>query len=290
MVFQSTRLLTKSAGFRKSSHTRPHREPSFVVPPTRPGPVGIRTRRTVLRSFGGGAAHLDRHPLAWRSAVPDGIPPTRQWVTSWAQPAKATTMPLPVWQLIPPATPVRDLYRTSLLACTDDPSSGILLRCGAGLEDGSATLVHAPSMRPDALTMTSVDDDTQIAAQAQLLLGNSTVHVVAIPHITWKNLGGGLPRRTPIAAAIALLVAVVLFIPPLSMSAWVALSAGVGLGLLTWLLLRERVPTRIGPSEAPMAADAVVERVMLTIGREQRQGKKAGRPATGTARWAPPVG
>jgi len=33
--------------------------------------------------------------------------------------------------------------------------------------------------------MTSVDDDTQIAAQAQLLLGNSTVHVVAIPHITW---------------------------------------------------------------------------------------------------------
>lgn len=199
-------------------------------------------------------------------------------------------MPLPVWQRIPPATPVRDLYRTSLLACTDDAGSGILLRCGAGLEDGSATLIHAPSINPNALTMTSVDDDTQIAAQAQLLLGNSTVHVVAIPHITWKNLGGGLPRRTPIAAAIALLVAVVLYIPPLSLSAWVALPAGAVLGLLTWLLLRERVPTTIGPPGAPMTTDAVVERVMLTIGRERRTGSKASRPPTGNARWAPPVG
>lgn len=199
-------------------------------------------------------------------------------------------MPLPVWQRIPPATPVRDLYKTSILACTDDPGSGILLRCGAGMEDGSTTLIHASSTYPSALTMTSVDDDAHIEAQAQLLLGNSVVHVVAIPHITWKNLGGGLPRRTPIAAVIALLTAVVLYLPPLALSAWVAVPVGVALGVLAWLLLRERVPTTIGePDSAAMTVEAVVERVRLTIGHDRRTGSEANRPSAGHAGWAPPV-
>ncbi|MGO1385119.1 MAG: hypothetical protein ACTHWA_01670 [Arachnia sp.] len=199
-------------------------------------------------------------------------------------------MPLPVWQRIPPATPVRDLYRTSILACTDDSSSVILLRCSPGVEEGSTTLVHAHTSHPNSMTMTGVDDDVQIAAQAKLFLGVGGVHVVAIPHITWKCLGGGLPRRTPIAAVMSFLVAVVLLLPPLSMSAWAALPVGLALGALTWLLLRERVPTTIGPPDSPsMSVDAVVERVMLTIGRDRRSGTETNRPATGHAGWAPPI-
>lgn len=205
--------------------------------------------------------------------------------------SESREMPLPVWQQVPPTTAVRDLYRTSLLACSDDPASGVLLRCGAGLEDGSTTIVHAKASHPNALTMTGVDDDTHIVAQARLLLGDTTVHVVAIPHIAWKCLGGGLPRRTPIAAVIAVLVAVLLVLPPVALSAWVALPVAAVLGLLAWLLLRERLPTRIGSSsELPMAADAVVEHVRLCLNGRPAEGAATNNSRAGAHRWVPPVG
>ncbi len=199
-------------------------------------------------------------------------------------------MPFPIWQSIPPTTTVRDLYRTSLLACTDEPGSGVLLRCSPGLEDGTTNVVHARASRPDALRMTGIDDDTQIDAQARLLLGASKVHVVAIPHITWKSLGGGLPWRIPFAAAIGVLSAVLMYVSPLSLSTWVPVTVAAGLGLLMWLLLRERTPTRIGsPGAPPMTADAVVERALLSLNGPSRNESAATGPHESTPRWAPHV-
>lgn len=200
------------------------------------------------------------------------------------------TMPFPLWQYIPPTTAVRDLYETSLLACTDEPNSGILLRCSTGLAEGSTTVVHALAKRPNAVRMMGIDDDTQIAAQAQILLGDSRVHVVSIPHIAWKSLGGGLPRRTPIAVAIAVLTAVALSIPPVSLSVWVSVPVAALTGLLTWFLLRVRIPTRIGPPEAPpMAVDTVLERAMLSVSGLPRSGTAVPRSEKSSRSWAPPL-
>ncbi len=199
-------------------------------------------------------------------------------------------MPLSAWQRIPPTTAVRDLYRTSLLAYTDDPRSGVLLRCGAGLEDGSTTIVHATVKRPNVLTMTSVDDDTDIAAQARLLIGDSTVHLVATPHISWQYLGKGLPQRTPIAAVIALLATVLMLMSPMALSVWFALPLAAALGMLAWLLLRERIPTRIGsPDGPPMTASAVVERAMFTFGEHPHVVSSVTRSQQDSHLWAPPV-
>lgn len=200
-------------------------------------------------------------------------------------------MPFPIWQSIPPTTEVRDLHTTSMLLCTDAPGSGILLRCGSGLKDGKTTVVHAPARRPNALEMMGLDDDTQIAQQAQILLGDSKVHVVAIPPVAWKTLGRGLPRRTRIAVVIALLTAILMYIPPLALSPWVAIPLAAGLGLLVRLFLRERISTRIDPSEAgAMTVDEVVARVMLSVHGVHLAEPADGRSRAGSRRWAPRVG
>ncbi len=135
--------------------------------------------------------------------------------------------------------------------------------------------------------MTGVDDDTPIASQAQVLLGDSAVHLVAIPHISWKSLGGGLPLRTPAALAIAFLVAVVMYMPPISLHPWVALPAAAVLGLLVRLVLRERIPTTIGPPAAPpMKVGAVVDRVILSLGGVPCPGSTATRTRESSPRWA----
>ena len=200
-------------------------------------------------------------------------------------------MPFPIWQSIPPTTAVRDLYSTSLLLCTDDPDSGILFRCGSGLKDGTTTVVHAPTRRPNALSMVSLDHDTQIAEQAQILLGDSKVHVVAIPTIAWKTLGGGLPRRTRIAAVITILLAVFLYIPPLTLSLWVAVPLSMALGVLVRLMLRERIPTTIGPSNASTKnVESVVARVMLSLHGTSLTAPEGTRSPATSGGWAPPVG
>lgn len=197
-------------------------------------------------------------------------------------------MPFPPWQLIPPSTAVRDLYRTSLLVCTDEPGSGVLLRCNTGLKDGSATVVHAKMDRPNKVRMMGVDDDSQIAHEAQRLLGDATVHVVSIPHIAWTRLGGGLPSRTPLAVTIALLTATLLYFSPLPLTTWAAIPVATALGLAMWLLLRDRIPTRIGhPGSPAMTTDAIVERVMLSLNGPSLTGSATTRPLENAPEWAP---
>lgn len=199
-------------------------------------------------------------------------------------------MPFTLWKPIPHTTTVGELFTTSLLVSTDDPGSGILVRCSDGLEEGSATIVLASTGAPNALKMMGVDDDVQIGAQAQVLLGGSRVHVVAIPHITWKSLGGGLPWRTPIAAVIALLTALLLSVPPLALTPLAALPVAAFAGVMGWFLLRKRIPTRIGPPEASlMTADDVVKRAMPSSNEVPRARVSAARLTSGSRRWAPPV-
>lgn len=221
-------------------------------------------------------------------------PPIPSTGDSQGKHLKATNMPFPpfpIWESVPPTTPVRDLYRTSLLLCTEKPDSAILLRCGSGLEDGETTIVYAPARHPSALSMMGLDHDTQIAEQAQLLLGDPKVHAVAVPPIAWKTLGGGLPRRTRIAAVISILLAVFLYLPPLALSLWVAVPLSAVLGLLVRLLLRERIPTKIGSSDdSMMTVDEVVERVMLSLQCVPLTVPEDASPRAGSSRWAPPVG
>lgn len=223
--------------------------------------------------------------------APDGLSPAPSMGDTAGSAIKGHAMPFPIWQSIPPTTPLQDLYRTSLLMCSDAPGSEILLRCSSGLEDGRTTVVHATARRPDALRMVCVGDDTQIAEQAQMLLGDSKVHVVAVPPIAWKTLGGGLPRRTRIAAVIALLTGILLCTPPITLSPWVAVPLALGLGLLVRLLLRERIPTRIVPTDtSTMTVEAVVSRVMLSLHGVPAAHQEGIDSQAGCHRWAPPVG
>lgn len=197
-------------------------------------------------------------------------------------------MPFPPWQSVPHTTKLQNLFSTSLMVHEHQAASGILLRCSPGLEEGSATIVLATTRRPNALGMIGVDDETQIGYQAQALLGSDRVHVVAVPHITWKSLGNGLPWRTPIAVATALLIALLTYLPPLSWSPWAAVPLAAVLGMVAWLLLRERHPTRIGPPEAaPMTADDVVKRVIPPVNTGPRRRASDARLPKGSRRWAP---
>lgn len=198
-------------------------------------------------------------------------------------------MPFTPWQTIPTTTAVRELFTTSLLLSADDPPSGVLVRCSPGLHEGSATVVHATIRRPNALRMLGVDDDIQVDALAQVLLGNSHVQIVAIPHITWKSVGRGLPWRTTIAAVGALLTALLLSTPPLSFTPWTALPLGTSVGMMAWLLLRRRVPTRIGPRETPlMTVDDVVKRI--TSSQDDIPDTASGtRSPSGSRRRSPPL-
>lgn len=150
------------------------------------------------------------------------------------------------WQRVPPTTPLRDLQTTSLLVIARDSRSGRLLRCSPALEAGSAQLVHADVRRPNAIRMLEMDDDSPIGEQARALLAEAD-HVVAIPHITWKHFDGGMRWRTPATVLVALVtaLAVVLLAPPWGVAT--ALPVAAATGLLTWLVLRRRVPTTIAP-------------------------------------------
>lgn len=152
-----------------------------------------------------------------------------------------------LWDQIPPDTALSDLFTTSLLVLTEDQGSGVLMRCSPGFEDGSVTVVHADTTRPNALRMFGADEDAQIGAEAQALGVSPPVRVVAIPHITWKHPGKGVPWRTPatIVAVLAASLPVTMLNPPWSVV--VALPVAAVVGSLMWLLLRGRVATRITP-------------------------------------------
>ncbi len=199
-------------------------------------------------------------------------------------------MPYPLWQLVPPTTQVRDLFSTSLLIFSPDASPGILARFSTGLDEGTATAVLATTRRPDALAMMGIDDDERIGKQAQTLLGVERADVMAIPHITWKRLGKGLAWRTPITGVVALFTAALLYVPPLSWSPWAITPIAVFLGLIVWLLLRERIPTSIGPPDAPhISVDDVVKRATFSHIEVPRSKSSAVRLPKGSRRWAPPV-
>lgn len=157
-------------------------------------------------------------------------------------------MSFATWEPVPPTTELSDLFTTSLLVLTDKNGPGILLRCSAGLEAGSAVIVHASTSRPSSLHMTGVDDNTQIGEQAQALVPARVVQVVAIPHITWGHPDPqGRRWRTPVVALGVLVsaVAIALVHPPLTVIP--AIPGAALVGLLLWLLLRRKVPTGIAP-------------------------------------------
>lgn len=157
-------------------------------------------------------------------------------------------MSFAIWETIPPATELRELFTTSLLVHTNHQGPGVLLRCSAGLEEGSAVVVHASTSQPNVWHMAGVDDDTQIGSQAQALIPASAVRVVAIPHITWRHPERrGRRWRTPVVAlgVLASGVSISLLHPPLTALAAIPVAALVGLVL--WLLLRRQVPTGVAP-------------------------------------------
>ena len=166
------------------------------------------------------------------------------------------------WEPIPPETALCDLFTTSILIWTRHPRPGVLLRCSAGLEDGSATIVHASTQRPNALRMLGADDNMSIGDQAKRVLKDSRVQMIAIPHISWKQLGSGLRWRTPVAILLALATGLIISLLPFSLGYSVTLPIAVASGAMLWLLLRRRSPTRIGPAGGPhMSIDDVLQRV-----------------------------
>lgn len=149
---------------------------------------------------------------------------------------------------VPPTTALRDLFTTSLLVHTDSSNTGVLVRCSAGVDEGSALVVHAGTGRPNAVRMLQLDDETPIGVEARALLPDPAVRVVAIPHISWHHL---LPRGRPwritavVTGVLASLIPLSLMRPPLSAAVAIPISALVG--LLIWLVLRQQVPTSITP-------------------------------------------
>lgn len=176
-------------------------------------------------------------------------------------------MPFPPWQTVPHSATLHDLLSTSLLIQDQGATSGILLRCSAGLEPGSVIILMATTGRPNVLGMMDVDGETHIGDEARALLRSSHANVLAVPHITWKSWGQGLPWRTPIAAAVGVLAAVLMYVPPLSWNPWAVVPLAAVMGVVVWLLLRERLPTTIGPPEtAPMTVSDVVRRAIGCAG------------------------
>lgn len=172
------------------------------------------------------------------------------------------------WQTVPPTTALSDLYTTSLLIVSQGQPSGVLVRCTAGMDEGSAVLVHADTSRPNAVRLLEMDDDAHIGEQARGLASHGLVQVLVIPHITWQHPGTGVPWRTPAAILIALVaaLAVIMLGPPLSVAATLPVAAVTG--SLAWLLLRGRVPTSIAPvDDMPMAVQGIVGHIMPRMGQ-----------------------
>ncbi len=170
------------------------------------------------------------------------------------------------WEPIPPTTAMSDLFATSLLALPKKPGRGVLMRCSAGLKDGSAVMVLADAARPNAVRMLGVESDTSIGDQAQAVVGGGSVTVLAIPHITWKRPGAARRWRTPTTIISALVAsALVLMLDlPLGIAAAVLVAAVVG--SLMWLLMRKSIQTQIDPiGGTQLSVGSVVEHALSHV-------------------------
>ncbi|MDO5737150.1 MAG: hypothetical protein Q4P15_11820 [Propionibacteriaceae bacterium] len=155
-----------------------------------------------------------------------------------------------LWETIPPTTALSNLVATSFLVLTAEPPSAVLVRCSAGMEEGTVLVVHSNAVQPNAVRMHDVDATAPISSQRQTLGVGQGLRVVRIPHITWKHLGEGVRGRGPLTVIVALLAALLVMVLAPTLSTMLAAPAAAVTGLGTWLVLRHRIPTTIGPVDS----------------------------------------
>lgn len=170
------------------------------------------------------------------------------------------------WEPVPPTTEMSDLFATSLLALPKKPGRGVLMRCSAGLKDGSAVMVLADAARPNALRMLGVESDTSIGDQAQAVVGGGPVTVLAIPHITWKRPGAGRPWRTTVTVLSALVASALVLMLDLPLGIAAAVPVAAVVGSLMWLLMRRSIQTQIDPvGGSQLSVGSVVEHALSRV-------------------------